>query len=247
MRKSLLLLLIFLLAASALNAQLWKLRRYEIYGGPGTTQFFGDIGGFSRNKNILGIKDISFQNTRFNFNLGMRYRIIENVSARVNFALGYFHSADVKGSNVSRGLESQTIFFEPALIGEYYFIKNKTENSYLIMKGKRKSSGSFFSKLDLYAFTGIGGLSYKVRPNDQLESLMTKTTGFSAIIPAGLGITMIYSGIINLGIEVGGRYSLSDLVDGYKSDSSQSNDIYYFLNFNFIYKIRTGKNGLPLF
>jgi hypothetical protein len=247
MKKLMSFIIIFLFVTSTLNAQLWKLRRYELYGGPGTTQFFGDIGGFSRNKNILGIKDISLQNTRFNFNLGMKYRIIENVSARVNFALGYFHSSDATGSNISRGFESQTLFFEPSVIGEYYFIKNKTENSYLIMKGRGKYSGSFFSRLDLYAFTGIGGLSYKVNPNDKLESFMVKSKGFSAIIPAGLGVTMIYSGIINFGIEAGGRYSLSDLVDGYNSASSQSNDIYYFLNFNIIYKIRTGKNGLPAF
>ena len=115
------------------------------------------------------------------------------------------------------------------------------------MKRKGKYSGSFFSRLDFYAFTGIGGLSYKVSANDKLEPSIIKSNGFSAIIPAGLGVTMIYSGIINFGIEAGGRYSFSDLVDGYNPDSSQSNDIYYFLNLNFIYKIRTGKNGLPAF
>ena len=110
--------LIFL--STIANAQLWKLRRYEVSAGFGTTQIFGDIGGFSKGENLLGFKDITFKHTRLNINTSMKYRIQDVVSARINLAFGYFHSTDVRGSNESRGFESKTIFFEPALIGEYY-------------------------------------------------------------------------------------------------------------------------------
>jgi hypothetical protein len=233
--------------SSIANAQLWKLRRYEVTAGIGTTQFFGDIGGFSRGENLLGIKDFTFRHTRMNLSTAIKYRIVDDVSVRLNLAFGYFHSTDVRGSNEDRGFESRTLFFEPSLLGEYYFIKNKGENSFLLMKGKGNGIQSFFSMLDFYAFAGLGGLSYKVKPNQLMAPSATKTSGFSAVIPAGVGVNMIYSSYFNFGLELGGRYSFSDIIDGYTSIYSKSNDVYYFLNFTFTYKIKTGKNGLPSF
>jgi hypothetical protein len=247
MRKILVLISALIFISSTLNAQLWKLKRYEVTAGIGVTQFFGDIGGFSKDKNLLGLKDFILHQTRLNLSLGMKYRILEDVSVRFNFAMGYFHSTDVKGSNEIRGLESSTLFFEPALIGEYYFIKNSRENSFLLMKGKENAPRSFFSKLDFYAFAGIGGLSFKVNPNELLEQTVTKKNGFTIIIPAGVGVKMLHTSNSSLGIELGGRYSFSDLIDGYTSSASKSNDVYYFLNFIFTYKIKTGENGLPSF
>jgi len=232
---------------SVANAQLWKIKRYEATAAIGTTQFFGDIGGFSKAENILGLKDITFHQTRMNLSFAMKYRILDNVSVRLNLAFGYFHATDVRGSNVARGFEARTMFFEPSLLGEYYFIKNKGENSFLLMKGKGNGSMSIFSMLDFYVFTGIGGLSFNVSPSDLLAPLATKTRGFTAVIPAGVGVNIIYSSDFNFGLELGGRYSFSDNLDGYTSTHSSSNDVYYFLNFVFTYKIKTGKNGLPSF
>ena len=229
------------------KAQLWKLRRYEVSTGTGTTQFFGDIGGYSNDKNILGLRDFTFKQTRFNINACVRYRITEDVSVRVNLVSGLFHSTDVRGSNVDRGFESSTIFFEPSLIGEYYFIKNKEENSFVFLKRKETVIKSLFKSLDFYAFTGFGGLSYKVTPNDVLAPFVIKSSGFMGVVPLGVGVSMIYSGKINFGIELGGRFTLSDNLDGYTSAKSKANDIFHLLNFTFTYKINTGKNGLPNF
>jgi len=247
MRKFLIIIVAILSLSSITNAQLWKLLRYEVTGGIGTTQLFGDIGGFSKDNNILGLKDISFRQTSFNISTAMKYRILEDVSVRLNLAFGYFHSTDARGSNITRGFESSTLFFEPALLGEYYFIKNKGENSYMVLRGKPGNQLSFFSMLDFYAFTGIGGLSYKVKPNDKLSPYMTKSTGFSAVLPVGVGANLIYSGNIKLGVELTGTYAFSDMIDGYTSPHSGSNDIFYMLTFNFIYKIKTAPNGLPSF
>jgi hypothetical protein len=232
---------------SSADAQLWKLRRYEASVGIGTTQFFGDIGGFSRNENLLGIKDISFYQTRFNLSVAFKYRILDDLSARLNFAFGYFHSTDERGSNEDRNFESRTFFFEPILLCEYYFIRNKGENSFLLMKGKGSPFQSFFSMLDVYAFTGVGGLSYNVKPNGLLKPYGTDTKGFSAVIPAGVGVKMVYSSYISFGLELEGRYAFSDNIDGYTSSFSKANDVYYTLSFIFTYKIKTGENGLPSF
>ena len=82
----------------------------------------------------------------------------------------HLHATDVRGSNENREFESSTNFFESAVIGEYFFIKNKAENSYLFSKGKREGFDEFFKSLDFYVFTGIGGLNYTVTGNEKLES-----------------------------------------------------------------------------
>lgn len=247
MRKLLIIMTALFFLSPIASAQLWRLRRYELTTGIGTTQFFGDIGGYSKDENILGIKDFTFRHTRVNINTTMRYRITEDVSARLNLTFGIFHSTDAKGSNENRGFESRTFFFEPALIGEYYFIKNKGENSFVFLKGNNSLLRSVFSSLDFYAFTGFGGLAYKVKPNNILDPFVTKTGGFTAIVPLGAGVSMIYSSRFNFGIELGGRFTFSDNIDGYTSSHSKSNDVYHLLNFTFTYKINTGENGLPSF
>jgi hypothetical protein len=229
------------------KAQIWKLRRYEASGGIGPTLFFGDIGGFSKTKNILGIKDMSFLQTRFNLNVSAKYRIAQDINIRLSLSTGLLHATDARGSNEARGFESSTTIFEPSLLGEYYFIKNSNENSYLFTKGQKPGFGGLIRSLDFYVFTGIGGLVYSVNPNDKLASLASKTNGFTAVIPLGIGATLVYSSNLNFGIELGGRYTFSDNLDGYTSQYSSSNDVYYCFNLTFAYKLKTGNNGLPSF
>lgn len=237
----------FLIFSAAGNAQLWKMRRVEIGGGPGTTQFYGDIGGFSRGENMIGFKDFSFRQTRYNLNMNVRYRVINNVSARVNFNFGSFHSTDIRGSNEGRGYESKSTFFEPSVLAEYYYLKNKGENSFLSLKGRNTSFRTFFSTMDCYVFTGVGSLSYKVKPNAALASKLQETKGITPVIPFGLGANIMYSPAINLGLELGGRYAFSDNLEGYTSIYSQRNDIYFFFNFMVVYRIKTSEKGMSSF
>jgi hypothetical protein len=247
MRKYLILLIALVVITEAAEAQLWKLRRYEVVASLGTTQFYGDIGGFSKGDNLLGLKDFSFKQTRFNFTTSIKYRIIDVASVRLNLAWGGFHATDAKGSNESRGYEVTTAFFEPTLMGEYYFIKNKNENSFLHLKDSRKGFTALIPAIDIYTFAGFGGLSYKVTPNSMLAPKVTDSKGFTPVIPFGVGINLFYSTNISLGMELGARFTFSDNIDGYSSVYSKSNDVYHFLNFTLTYKINTGVNGLPKF
>jgi hypothetical protein len=228
--------------------QLWKRKRYEASAGLGPSFFFGDIGGYSKTKNVLGIRDLSFLQTRFDLNLNVKYRITQEISARLSLTYGLLHATDARGSNVARAYEAKISIFEPALIGEYYFIKNRAEGSYLFSKD-RGASGlkGFLQKLDFYAFTGVGGLSYSIKANDKLLAHGLTPSGFTAVIPVGLGSSIVYSPNFNFGVEIGGRYSFSDNIDGYTSQHSSSKDVYYFFNITITYKLKTGSNGLPSF
>jgi hypothetical protein len=247
MKKLLCLVALFIFLSTITKAQLWKIHRYELSGGIGTSQLYGDIGGYSNGENILGLKDFAFRHTRFNINGSLRYRITENISARVNLVFGFLHSTDSKGSNTGRGFESGTVFAETSLIGEYYFIKNKGENSYVFLKGKNSILYSIFQSLDFYAFTGIGGLIYNVTPNSILSPYVNQRSGLTGVVPVGLGVSMIYNSKFNIGVELGGRFTFTDNLDGYTSVHSKANDVYHLLNFTFIYKINTSDKGIPVF
>jgi len=251
MKRSILFILIFTVLFSLSevqsSAQLWKMRRYELVAGIGPSFFFGDVGGFSQSENWLGLKDITFKQTRLDLNFNFKYRISQRFNARASFTYALFHATDIRGSNENREFEASMSSFEPALIGEYYFLKNKSETSYLFTRGKGIRSRSLLRSLDFYAFTGIGGLIYNIKPNENLEKTGLDTKGIAAIIPVGLGTTLIYSPDINFGLELGGRYAFSDYIDGYTSQYSSSNDVYYFFNFTFTYKLKTGPKGFPSF
>ena len=134
------------------DAQLWKMKRVELSGGLGTAAFFGDIGGYSHGENSWGFKDITFLQTRYSFNFSVKYRISQVISARLSLSYGLLHATDERGSNQSRGYEASTSIFEPALLGEYYFVKNRAETSYLFNKGRGKGMIRLMKSLDFYAF-----------------------------------------------------------------------------------------------
>lgn len=239
--------LIYTFTENQSAGQLWKMKRYEAVAGLGPSFLFSDIGGYSKSENFLGIKDLILSQTRFDLNFSLKYRITTDFNVRLSLTYGFFHASDQKGSNEGRDFESSTSIFEPALIGEYYFIKNKAESSYLFSKGRGSGLRGFLGSLDFYVFSGIGGLSYSVKGNDKLTAKGYDSGGFTAVIPVGIGSTLVYSPEFNFGVEIGGRYSFSDYLEGYTSQYSSSNDVYYFLNFTITYKLKTGPNGFPSF
>ena len=138
MKRSFLTLLLLCFLISFADAQIWRQKRYEASIGLGPSFFFGDIGGYSKGTNILGIRDFSLKQTRFNLNVNAKYRILQDLNVRLSVTTGLLHATDSRGSNMGRLYESSTQFIEPALIGEFYFIKNRVEGSYLFSKGQTR-------------------------------------------------------------------------------------------------------------
>jgi hypothetical protein len=245
MKRPILIVLLFCIIVPFSKAQLWKLKRVELVAGVGTATFFGDVGGFSHGENAWGLKDITFLQTRYSLNFSVKYRITQNINARLSLSYGILHATDERGSNQGRGYEATTTILEPALIGEYYFIRNSAENSYLFNKGRGKGLGGILRSLDVYAFTGIGGLKYSIEPNEKLQEHGLKSSGFTGAVPLGIGSTVATSPSITLGAELGFRYALTDNLDGYTSQYSRANDVYYFLHFTFTYRLKIKKGIFP--
>jgi len=51
----------------------------------------------------------------------------------------------------------------------------------------------------------------------------------------------------SVGADLGYNFSLSDEIDGYSSEWSEYNDSYYNISVKAIIKIRSDKNGRPVF
>ena len=244
MKRFFYLFLSFCFVIQIAEAQLWTMKKYEVTAGFGPTFFSGDVGGFSHGENALGFKDISFMQTRANLNLGFKYRILENINVRFGLSGGLLKATDKRGSNEARRLEASTTFFEPTILGEYYFVKNKVESSYVFQRRGINRVG-FIKSFDVYSLAGIGGMFYSVKGNTKLKNNANgfHSGGFAAAIPIGVGSKYIFSNSIDFGVEVCYRYIFSDYIDGYTSQYSKRNDVYYSLNFVVIYKINTNKDG----
>ena len=251
MKRSLLVVIILCLAVQLSDAQLWKLRRWEAQFGVGPSFSFPEIGGYTQGDNILGFKDLSYRQTRFDINGNLRYRFSRTANMRLSLTYAMLHATDVRGSNEGREYEAITSLFEPALLFEYYFVKNRYESSYLFLRGK--SLWALLSSLDFYAFAGVGGANFSVNLNDALvergitEPGSTADHGFSLVVPGGIGATLIYNPNLNFGLEFSGRWADTDYLDGFNPDilPNKARDKYYFLNFTVTYKLKTTAKGWP--
>ena len=243
--------------APFVSGQLWKMKRYEAMAAIGTSQFYGDIGGFTIGENALGLRDITFIQTRYSVNGSFRYFITDNVAARISFTWAALHADDRRGSNNDGRLyETSSFLYEPALFGEYYFVRNRERNSFLFQTYRYRRANrlsDFLRSIDVYALTGIGGAGYNVyRGNDRIqerwdEDPSLKRSGFTAVIPLGIGAKVAMDPNLLLGLELTGRYALSDHLDGYTSQWSRRNDAYHTFSVTVNYRIKTARNGLPSF
>lgn len=242
MKRLYILFLFFLPATNGVCAQVWESKKFELSAGLGPTVFFGDVGGFSNGTNVLGFKDITLMQTRGNFDVSLKYRIKHDINIRLSLSGGMFNATDKRGSNDWRELQSSTVFFRPAVMGEYYLLKNTIENSYIFQRRGLNTAFRFKDAIDIYLFAGVGGMSYTVKANDVLKERAKNfvPTGFAAVVPAGAGAKYVYTRWLDFGVELCGHYIFSDNIDGYTSQFSKHNDVYYSLNLFVVYKINTG-------
>jgi len=207
-------LLFFLIGSFLLNltvdAQAWRMRRYEAVFGMGTTHYFGDIGGWSKDENILGLRDIDFTQVRPSLYVGFRYKLYEDFALKLNLIYGYLHGDDADNANSSRNFKFYTSIFEPSIQVEYAFIKEKEAMSYLMMKGRGMSQ--FHPSISSYVFLGLGGAFFKVTEKENLQNVDLEYTPAALVIPVGIGLKFGLNTKWLIGFDLGGRFTTSDYI-----------------------------------
>ena len=246
MKRSFILTIIlsFLISGIA-HSQTWKMKRYEAMVGIGGSFYMGDIGSVSPTESIGGIKDVVFASTRPVIHLGFRYKISERFWVKLNLNYGWLYGDDsYYGSNQERGLVFSTPIFESTVQAEYAFIKDKSDNNYLMMKGK--GIRSFNSNISFYGFAGFGPIFFWPKVLEDPDN--RAATDFSKValaFPLGLGLKYGLTPDWKIGFEVGGRFTTTDYLDAFTSDWSKYNDNYFFATFHVIYNLDVSRKGWP--
>jgi opacity protein-like surface antigen len=244
--KIIILALGLVFTVSAMHAQKWKLRRYEAIAGIGTAHYFGDIGGTADENNLFGLKDIELFNTRPSIYLGARYKIRQNIAVKTNFIFGMLKGDDEGSKNNERNFAFTTNIFEPSAQVEFSIISEEQKFRSTAMFNKQGMLNNY-SQFNVYGFAGIGAvMAWPKAKKDFVDRYDPDHSKVGLAFPLGVGVKYIFSSSLSVGLEFGGRITTTDYIDGYTSQYSEANDIYYFAVFNAIYRLKTSRNGLPI-
>lgn len=94
-----------------------------------------------------------------------------------------------------------------------------------------------------------GGVFYNPKVNDAMQASPNYDPNHSKmgiVFSAGVGVKYVISQKWYVGAEFGVRWTTTDYLDGYTSQFSKANDLYYFGNIHGIYRIKTSKRGFPV-
>ena len=222
-----------------LHSQSWRTMPWEIQAGVGSANYFGDIGGSAAENNWFGLRDIQILRSRITGQVGGRYNYSNHFSFSGTLALGWLSGNDAGGPNDARGYVFNTIIFEPMARAEYYPLRDLQMGSGLDRRGMVRN----YATLSAYVWTGLGAVIYGVMPNDALEARRERDNiehGFmTGVLPLGVGVKIGIMNVVDLGIELGGRWSFNDYLDGFTSPTATSNDIYYLTTINLVYRLKS--------
>ncbi len=215
-------------------------RPWEFFGGIAATNYFGDIGGTSHDK-WLSLEGCRVENTRPAIQLGLRYWDLINwdrFAVSGTLSMGWLRGNDKGGPNAGRDYHFSTLFVEPSARLEFFPVKNYQLLSRVSRRGSLRNGGLF----SFYVFGGAGAVAYHVMPNENLEDWRESYDidhGFiTGVIPVGLGLKLGISDTMDLGLETGRRFALNDYLDGYTSDASKYNDVYYLTTIQLVYRFQ---------
>jgi len=228
-------LFFILLIFSTSQAQRWKSERVSVLFGSGTNQFMGDLGGGSQDAaHFLGIRDMDFENTRPTMQIGIRYRIIKDLSITPTFSYAYLKASDASSGSVgrlSRNLSFHTNIWELGAQFEYAFIPEKELARYTF------SSLRAAKKLSAYVLLGGGAFYYnpKTELNGEtfaLRDLHTEGQGMEAYeydgetitpdapysmiagyLSVGIGAKYAINRRWGVGVEISNRFTTTDYLD----------------------------------
>jgi len=244
-RLSLYILVLFFILPYVADAQRWKRYRYELIGGIGTVNVFGDLGGgdgVARHNTL----DFNVEGTRPVLKVAVRYKLKELLAVKTNVFFAFANASDKYTTNEARsnrGATTNTFFIEPSIQLEYSLIKERYGRRYTFSNIRRFS----LSHVNTYVFVGIGGLFYFPNREINVDTGVGEPGVFAAAFPMGIGFKYAMNRIYTIGLEMGNRFTTTDYLDGHSDKFSQGNDSYFFLMLTVSKRLRTSRKGLPRF
>lgn len=226
-----LLLLIFILVpifSFSQRSSRWKRTRYELVGGAGTTNFFGELGG-SDEAGANFFSDFEISTSRPLMHAAFRYKLLEPLALKIQFSYGWVQGNDETTENVyrkNRNLRFYSPIIEFGTHLEYSLIKEKVGHRYNLRKTKGLQQ---LLRVNTYIFTGLLGFWFNPKGQDStgtwhsLQPLGTEGQGLvetrpfysriSVAIPFGVGFKYGITRKISIGLEYGMRYTFTDYID----------------------------------
>ncbi len=209
-----------------LQAQYWKMRRWDLMFGAGASNMFGDLGGGNvQNGYFLSCRDLNIRTTRYAIHAGLRYKIRKRFSVKASLYAGLLAADDQEAENwrrKARNLHFRSPILEFSTQYEYSFIKEKIGSRYAILHA------GFRNLINAYFFLGVGGFYFNPATKYKgtwvkLQPLGTEGQGlgeneekyklFELCFPIGLGFKYTLTKKWSIGIEMGVRYTTTDYID----------------------------------
>ncbi len=239
MQKIIIILLTILFLPGLSQAQKWKRQRVEYSLGFAATNFLGDLGG----RDQVGtnfVQDFEIKATRYAASLGYRYQLAKDWYLKGNLVYAKVSGSDKltkQPSRARRELNFKSDIVELSAQLEYMLIKQKSGHLYSL-RGVR---GKSWFRFEVYLLGGIGGIWYdpKGDRNGEWHRLAPLNTegqglpggpsdysGFTAVIPYGIGIRRNLSGGArsrhfgswSVSLELTMRKTFSDYIDDVSTD-----------------------------
>lgn len=206
-----------------LRSQYWKKFKNEIYFGAGATTYLGDLGGGIESGNH-GLSDINFAATKWAVSAGLRTKLTEMVSFRMDLTYGTASGADSLTENVgrkARNLSFKTNFFTLSPLIEVYLLPEK------FGRGASPISAYVASGIRLMYFNPqaeLDGTWYDLQPlgtEGQLSNAGSTTySKFTVVLPfvAGFKFALPSSkggkkGAWTIGTEISANWLMTDYFD----------------------------------
>ncbi len=239
---------ILLLTSVDSYGQRWKLRRYEVDVYVAGITMHGDIG--KANEPFANM----FNGFRPSLGITPRFFIYERVTVALDLAWAMYGGKDDPESSHGRYYSFNSNAFVHGIRGEFYILGTE-KRMFSGAVYNRRGMVNNYNKLYLYVYGGVSGVLSKTKIKD-LDNGGEEPVGnpgynnnavYSAVFPLGAGIKFSLDPRWSIGAELGYNFSLSDELDGYASEWSEYNDSYYNISVKAVYKIRSDKNGRPVF
>lgn len=225
-------------------------QHHEISGGIGTTNYFGDIGGSTADFTFFGLADLDLKSTRFSAQGAYRYIINAKMAAKVSLYYGLISGSDSLGGNVGRGIKFNTNLLEYMASFEYYFVEkgSASPEGYAIMQMRQQMGNKIRVQARPYFFWGVGGIYYK-------PEIIYNPTNRGVVLDKNSNMVLAFGGgaklevnSVSLAVELGGRWTFTDYIDGYSKEYEdnpqdapafklKSPDLYYLMSVSMTYTL----------